>query len=132
MLNLLFFFQMPALNREEKVKNVDCGKEYSRANAARHRKTSVRGFISRPVCNYCTYNQQEMNFHTIKKHLKSTPTSTKLCIVWERTPKLLFTSRTSQERSRVESEEKEWFCCWLEWNLGIRNTFKEFRSVICQ
>ena len=36
-----------------------------------------------PECNYCTYNQQEMNFHTSKKHVKSTPKSTK-CVSCEK------------------------------------------------
>ena len=42
---------------------------YVRQNAARHRKSYVRGVISCSDCNYCTYNQQEMNFHTSKKQL---------------------------------------------------------------
>ena len=74
---------MPALNRNEKVKSEDCGKDYRRANAARHRKSCVRGVISCPECSYCTYNQQEMNFHTSKKHVKSTPKSTK-CVSCEK------------------------------------------------
>ena len=74
---------MPAINRNEKLKCDDCGKEYSRANAARHRKSCVRGVISCPECDYCTYNQQEMNFHASKKHVKSTPKSTK-CVSSEK------------------------------------------------
>ena len=41
------------------MKFEDCGKEYRRDNAARHRKSSVRGVLSCPECNYCTYNQQK-------------------------------------------------------------------------
>ena len=74
---------MPSLNKNEKVKCEDCGKEYRRDNAARHRKSCVRGVISCPECNYCTYNQQEMNFHTSKKHVKSNPKSTK-CVSCEK------------------------------------------------
>ena len=74
---------MPALNRNEKKKCEDCGKEYRRADAARHRKSCVRGVISCPECNYCSYNQQEMNFHSSKKHVKSTPKSTK-CVSCEK------------------------------------------------
>ena len=69
---------MPALNRIEKVKCEDCGKD----NAARHRKSCVRGIISCPECNYFTYNQQEINFHTSKKYVRSTPNSTK-CVSCE-------------------------------------------------
>ena len=79
----LTFFQIPALNRNEKVKCEGCGKEYSRANAAQHRKSCVRGVISCPECSYCTYNKQQMNFHTSKKHVKSTPKSTK-CVSCEK------------------------------------------------
>ena len=74
---------MPSLNRNEKVKCEDCGKEYRRADAARHRKSCVRGVISCPQCNYWTYNQQKMNFHTSKKHVKSNPKSTK-CVSCEK------------------------------------------------
>ena len=62
------FFQMPALKRNEKVKCEDCGKEYSRANAARHRKSCQSGIISCPDCKYFTNNKQEMNYHVAKKH----------------------------------------------------------------
>ena len=68
---------MPALNRNEKVKCEDCSKMYVRINAARHRKNFVRGVIFCPECSYCTYNQQEMTFHTSKKHVKSNPKTTK-------------------------------------------------------
>ena len=49
----------------------------------RHRKSCVRGVISCPECSYCTYNQQEMNFHTSKKHVQSNPKSTK-CVLCEK------------------------------------------------
>ena len=65
------------------MKCEDCGKEYSRANAARHRKSCVRGVISCPECSYCTYNQQEMNFRTSKKHVKLTLKSSK-CVSCEK------------------------------------------------
>ena len=74
---------MPALSRNEKGKCQDCSKMYVRKNAARHRKSCVRGVIFSPECIYCTYNQQEMNFHTSKKHVKSTPKSTK-CVSCEK------------------------------------------------
>ena len=65
------------------MKSEDCSKINVRQNAVRHRKACVRGVISCPECNYCTYNQQEMNFHTSKKHVKSTPKSTK-CVSCEK------------------------------------------------
>ena len=65
------------------MKCEDCGKEYRKDNASRHRKSCVRGVISCPECRYCTYNQQEKNFHTSKKHSKSTPKSTK-CVSCEK------------------------------------------------
>ena len=56
---------------------------YVRQNAARHRKSCVRGVIFCSECNYCNYNQQEMNSHTSKKHVKSIPKSTK-CVSCEK------------------------------------------------
>ena len=73
------FFPMPALNRNEKVKCEDSGKEYRRDNAARHRKSSVRAVISCPESNYCTYNQQEMNYHAAEKHAPSTSKQSTVC-----------------------------------------------------
>ena len=56
---------------------------YVRQNAARHRKSCVRGVIFCSECNYCNYNQQEMNSHTSKKHVKSIPKSKK-CVSREK------------------------------------------------
>ena len=50
---------------------------------ARLCKSCVRGIISCPECSYCTYNQQEMNFHTSKKHVKSNSKSAK-CVSCEK------------------------------------------------
>ena len=74
---------MPSLNRNEEVQCEDCGNMYVRAHAARHRKICARGVINCRECIDCTYNQQEMNFHTSKKHVKSTPKSTK-CVSCEK------------------------------------------------
>ena len=74
---------MPALNRNEKGKWEGCGKDYRGDNASRHRKSCVRGLISSPECNYCTYNQHEIIFHTSKKHVNSTPKTTK-CVSCEK------------------------------------------------
>ena len=65
------FFQMPSLKKNKKLKCEDCDKEYWRSDAARHRKSCVRGIVSCLECNYCTYNQQEWNYHAAKKHAPS-------------------------------------------------------------
>ena len=74
---------MPSLNRNEKVKCEDCGKEYRRSDEARHRKSCVRGVISCPDCRYITYNQQEMNYHVVKKHAPSTSKQSTVCLSCE-------------------------------------------------
>ena len=70
---------MPSLNRNEKVKCEDCDKKFRRSDTARHRKSCVRGVICCPECNYCTYNQQEMNHHAAKKHAPSTSKQSTVC-----------------------------------------------------
>ena len=70
---------MPSLNRNEKVKCENCGKEYRRDHAARHSKNCVRGVISCSECRYFTYNQQEMNYHVAKKHAPSTSKQSTVC-----------------------------------------------------
>ena len=52
------FFPITALNRNEKVKCEDCGKEYRRANAARYRMNYVRGVIFCPERIFCTIHPQ--------------------------------------------------------------------------
>ena len=74
---------MSALNRNEKVRSEDCGIEYNRANASRHRRRCVRGVISCPEKSYFAYNQQEIFFRTSKMHVNSTPKSTK-CVSCEK------------------------------------------------
>ena len=61
------FFQMPSINRKEKVKCEECDQEYSRSDAARHKKNCVRGVFSCSECRYFTYNRQEMSYHVAKK-----------------------------------------------------------------
>ena len=48
---------------------------YVRAHAARHRKRCTIGGTSCSNCNYFFYNQQEMNYHMVKKHASSTSKS---------------------------------------------------------
>ena len=43
----------------------------------------MRGVISCSECRYFTYNQQEMNFHTSKEHLKTIPKLTR-CVSSEK------------------------------------------------
>ena len=74
---------MPALNRNEKVKCEDCGKEYRRADTARHRKSCQAGIISCHDCKYFTYNKQEMNNHVAKKHAQSTSKQSTVCSSFE-------------------------------------------------
>ena len=74
---------MPALNRNEKVKCEDCGKEYRRSDAARHRKSCAGGVISCPERNFCIYNQQEMNYHAAKKHAQSISKQSTVCFSCE-------------------------------------------------
>ena len=93
------FFQTPALNRNEKVKCEDCGKEYSTANAARHRKSCQAGIISCLDCKYFTYNKQEMNYHLAKKHSPSTSKQSTVCSSCEKEfPELLLAPTTSEKR----------------------------------
>ena len=74
---------MPALNRKDKIRCQDSGKEYMRASADRHSKSCLRGVISCIDCNDCTYNQQEINFHTSERHVKSTHKSAK-SVPWKK------------------------------------------------
>ena len=70
---------MPALNRNEKVKNRDCGIMYNCENGARHQKRCAKGAISCPDCKYSTYNQQEMNYHMAKKHAQTSSKKSTVC-----------------------------------------------------
>ena len=70
---------MPSLNRNEKMKCEDCGKEYRRDHAARHRKSCQAGIISCPDCKYFTYNKQEMNYHVAKNYAPSTSKQSTVC-----------------------------------------------------
>ena len=70
---------MPTLNRNKKVKCGDCGNVYIRQNIARHRKKCAKGVVSCPDCKYSTYNQQEMNYHMVKKHAPSSLKQSTVC-----------------------------------------------------
>ena len=59
---------MPALNRNEKVKCEDCGREYRRSDAASHQKNCSKGVTFCTDSKYFTYNQQEMSSHMAKKY----------------------------------------------------------------
>ena len=70
---------MPFLNKNEKLKCGDSGKEYRRADKARHDKRCAKGVISCPDCNYFTYNRQEMNYYVAKKLAPSTSKQSTVC-----------------------------------------------------
>ena len=79
---------MPALNRNEKVVCDNCGKQYVRAHAARHKKSCQGGTLSCPKCpNYSTKSQAELSYHIAKKHGPSTPKLSTTCtLCWEEFP----------------------------------------------
>ena len=75
------FFQLPALNWNEKVKCEDCGKDYRRANAARQSKNCVRGVIScpqlvhttskKPAVKKCVSCEKEFpSYYSLQQHRK--------------------------------------------------------------
>ena len=76
----------------------DCGKEYSRANAARHRKSCQAGIIYRPDCKYFTYNNQEINYHVAKEYAPLTSKQSTGCSYCEKE----FPSYYSLQQNRRE------------------------------
>ena len=56
---------MPSLNRNERVACLECGREYTRKDASRHRKhCDVLKYSS---CNFYTYSSEELSNHIKKK-----------------------------------------------------------------
>ena len=79
---------MPALNRNKKVVCDNCGKQYVRQQAARHKESCQGGTLSCPKCpKFSTKSQSELSYHIAKKHGASTP-------------KLLFPSYYSLQRQK--------------------------------
>ena len=61
------------------MKCENCDKDYRKSDAARHRKNCVRGVISCSECRFFTYNQQETNYHVVKKHAPSISKQSTVC-----------------------------------------------------
>ena len=57
---------MPSLNRNERVACLECGREYNRLHASRHRRT--RGVLKSSNCNFYTYSSEDLANHFKKKH----------------------------------------------------------------
>ena len=71
---------MPTLNRNEKVKCVDCGNMYIRQNAARHRKRCEKQAEHKcSKCHFHTKNKDEMNYHVAKKHAPASSKQSTMC-----------------------------------------------------
>ena len=65
---------MPSLNRNERTACLECGREYTRKDASRHRKHCV--VLKCSYCNFYTYSSEELTDHTKKKHCQH---NVKLC-----------------------------------------------------
>ena len=57
---------MPSLNRNERVACLECGREYTRRDALRHREHC--GVLNCSSCNFYTYSSEELTNHIKKKH----------------------------------------------------------------
>ena len=60
------FIEMPSMNRNEKAANLDCGREYTRKDASRHRKTC--GVLKCWNSNFYTCSSDELTNHFKMKH----------------------------------------------------------------
>ena len=58
--------EMSSLKRNERVAWLDRGRDYTRKEASRHRRTC--GVLKCPNCNFLTYSSKEMNFQIKMKH----------------------------------------------------------------
>ena len=69
-LNLPFIFslfiEMPSLNINERVACLVCGREYTRSDASRHRRTC--GVLKCSNCNFYTHSSEELTNHFKKKY----------------------------------------------------------------
>ena len=74
--NLKFFLETSSLNRNERVACLECGREYTRKDASRHRRTC--GVLKCSNCNRYTYSSDELTNHVKKKHA-SCQHNVKLC-----------------------------------------------------
>ena len=65
---------MSSLNTNERVECPECGREYTRSHASRHRKHC--GVLKWFSCNFYTYSSEELTNHIRKKHCQP---NVKLC-----------------------------------------------------
>ena len=62
---LFLIIEMPSLNRNERVASFECGREYTRKGASRHRKHCC--VLKCSLCNFYTYRSEELFNHFKKK-----------------------------------------------------------------
>ena len=67
---------MPALNPKEKIKCEKCGDDHRRSDAARHRKRCEYKCLN---CQFYTKSKEEMNYHTVRKHVTSSSKQSTVC-----------------------------------------------------
>ena len=77
-LNLSFYLflliEMPSQNRNKRIACLECGREYTRLHASRHRKHC--GVLKCFNCNFYTYSSKELTNHIKNKHCQQ---NVKLC-----------------------------------------------------
>ena len=71
---LFLFIEMPPLNRNERIGCLQCGREYTRKDASRHRKHC--DVLKCSYCNFYTYSSEKLTNHIKKKHCQH---NVKLC-----------------------------------------------------
>ena len=64
--NFFLLFEMPSLIRNKRVACLECGREYTRLHASRHRKHC--GVLKCSICNFYTFSSEELTNHIKKKH----------------------------------------------------------------
>ena len=72
--NLSLLIEMPSLKRNERLACLECGREYTRLHASRHRRTCV--VLKCSNCNFYTYSSEELTYHFKKKQCQL---NVKLC-----------------------------------------------------
>ena len=73
---LSLLIEMSSLNRNERVARLECGRDYTRLHASRHRRTC--GVLKCSNCNFHTYSSEELTNLFNKKH-SSFQHNVKLC-----------------------------------------------------
>ena len=64
-----FFFQIPSLNRYEKVQCENCGTQTTKLKLARHKKSCSAGTLQCTQCpNFFTKSQNDLTYHIAKGH----------------------------------------------------------------